>query len=221
MQKFVSKENPDRIIEAAFWDGSPEGIVPIRDWFHSSGTDQVDKYYDKGEDDTDLHSPAWYISTSGDADASVARFTAGSVIIKDKDDWFGGFFKESTFWEDYELYEEESYNSLIEQAEADKEMAEARPEFIPFSSADEGTDYPLVARRLLAFELNYKGTSVDIDDVYVITFSYILGNWKALLSTTIADGKIYEVTHNKEKGETYIDTYGKIDNTTYDAVENA
>lgn len=45
------------------------------------------------------------------------------------------------------------------------------------------------------------------DDVYVVSFSYVLGNWKALVSTTLPDGMYYEVTYNSTKGETYITSY--------------
>lgn len=49
-------------------------------------------------------------------------------------------------------------------------------------------------------------------DVYVVWFSFTLGNWKALLSTTVVDGKYYEVTYNAAKDETYVDTYVKLRN---------
>lgn len=48
-----------------------------------------------------------------------------------------------------------------------------------------------------------------IDDVYVVWFSKTLQNWKALISTTLPDGMYYEVTHNGDKRETYIDAYKK------------
>lgn len=50
------------------------------------------------------------------------------------------------------------------------------------------------------------------DDVYAVWFSYTLGSWKALLSTTLPDGMYYEVTHNFAKRETYLDAYKKFDN---------
>lgn len=50
------------------------------------------------------------------------------------------------------------------------------------------------------------------DEIYVVWFSKTLQNWKALLSTTLPDGMYYEVTHNGDKGETYIDVYKKFDN---------
>lgn len=50
------------------------------------------------------------------------------------------------------------------------------------------------------------------DEVYVVWFTFVLGNWKCLLSTTLPDGMYYEVTFNVEKSEYYIDAYKKFDN---------
>lgn len=50
------------------------------------------------------------------------------------------------------------------------------------------------------------------DDVYLVWFSKVLKNWKALVSTTLPDGMYYEITYNGDKGETYIDAYKKFDN---------
>ena len=49
-------------------------------------------------------------------------------------------------------------------------------------------------------------------DVFVVWNAYILGNIKALLSTTIHDGMYYEVTYNKAKDEIYFDAYKKFQN---------
>ena len=48
--------------------------------------------------------------------------------------------------------------------------------------------------------------------VYVVWFSFILGGWKALVSTSLPDGMYYEVTHSAVKRETYLDVYKKFDN---------
>lgn len=56
---------------------------------------------------------------------------------------------------------------------------------------------------------NIKFTS---DDIYVVWFCKTLQNWKALISTTIPDGIYYEVTHNGDTNETYIDVYKKWEN---------
>ena len=50
------------------------------------------------------------------------------------------------------------------------------------------------------------------DEVYVVWFSYVLGSWKALVSTTLPDGMYYEVTYNSQKNETYLDAYKKFEN---------
>ena len=53
------------------------------------------------------------------------------------------------------------------------------------------------------------------DEVYVVWFCYILGGWKALVSTTLPDGMYYEVTHNVATSETYLDAYKKFDNVCF------
>lgn len=54
------------------------------------------------------------------------------------------------------------------------------------------------------------------DEVYIVWFAFTLGNWKALASTTLPDGRYYEVTYNKAKNEIYVDTYLKVDNVCID-----
>jgi hypothetical protein len=58
--------------------------------------------------------------------------------------------------------------------------------------------------------------SVDFE-VYVVWFSYTLGMWKALVSTSLPDGRYYEVTHNSARSETYLDVYVKVFNRTSQA----
>lgn len=57
--------------------------------------------------------------------------------------------------------------------------------------------------------------TVTEDEVYVVWFAKTLQNWKALVSTTLPDGMYYEVTHNGDKGETYLDAYKKFDNIKF------
>ena len=57
-----------------------------------------------------------------------------------------------------------------------------------------------------------KHPTFSVDDVYVVWYCFILGGWKALISTTLPDGRYYEVTYNKNKGEVYLDTYLKTHN---------
>lgn len=49
-------------------------------------------------------------------------------------------------------------------------------------------------------------------EVFVVWFTKTLKNWKAMVSTTLPDGRYYEVTHNGYDRETYIDNYVKVDN---------
>lgn len=53
---------------------------------------------------------------------------------------------------------------------------------------------------------------ITMDDVFVVWFCKTLQNWKCLVSTTVSDGMYYEVTHNGDKGETYVDAYKKWEN---------
>ena len=57
-----------------------------------------------------------------------------------------------------------------------------------------------------------KSDSIPPFEVYVVWNCYILGNIKALISTTLHDGMYYEVTYNKEKNEIYFDAYKKFEN---------
>ena len=75
-------------------------------------------------------------------------------------------------------------------------------------------------KRAKELVVNYFNERVEVtdnkkiteDDVFVVWFCKTLQNWKALVSTTISDGMYYEVTHNGDNGETYIDAYKKWEN---------
>lgn len=56
------------------------------------------------------------------------------------------------------------------------------------------------------------GMRITADEVYIVWFCKTLQNWKALASTTVPDGMYYEITHNGDKGETYVDVYKKWEN---------
>lgn len=51
------------------------------------------------------------------------------------------------------------------------------------------------------------------EDLYIVWFCKVLGNWKALISTDAYDGAYWEVTYNGAKQETYVDGYAKRRNT--------
>lgn len=61
-----------------------------------------------------------------------------------------------------------------------------------------------------------KTDDVPSFDVFVVWSCWILGNQKALISTTIHDGMYYEVTYNKERNEIYFDAYKKFENRKID-----
>lgn len=53
---------------------------------------------------------------------------------------------------------------------------------------------------------------INEDDVFVVWSCKTLQNNKALVSTTIPNGMYYEITHNGDKNETYVDAYKKWEN---------
>ena len=67
-----------------------------------------------------------------------------------------------------------------------------------------------------AIEHMDKSEEVPNLKVFVVWNAYILGNIKALLSTTLNDGMYYEVTYNKAKNEIYFDAYKKFENRKVD-----
>lgn len=55
-------------------------------------------------------------------------------------------------------------------------------------------------------------TQITTDDVFIVWICKTLQNNKALVSTTLSDGMYYEITHNGDKQETYVDAYKKWEN---------
>jgi hypothetical protein len=83
---------------------------------------------------------------------------------------------------------------------------------IPFSSEHENDPDQFLhkARRMVCEE-----SGVAVSQIYIVWFSKTLQNWKALLSTAVADGRYYEVTYNGDSEEAYVDTYEKLTNSVY------
>lgn len=88
----------------------------------------------------------------------------------------------------------------------------------------EVNDFPNLAR-IITFQrvkntLEKTDTHITfaLDEVYVVWFCFILGGWKALCSTTLPDGRYYEVTYDKARNKCYVDTYAKIDNVEVDPI---
>lgn len=80
------------------------------------------------------------------------------------------------------------------------------------------SDHPSAAKRIVfnyaKARLERTDTHINFvyDEVYIVWFCFILGGWKALVSTSLPDGRYYEVTYNRPKNEVYLDCYVKVDN---------
>lgn len=88
---------------------------------------------------------------------------------------------------------------------------------IPFYSDDEGRSYPDLAKSIVYEQACSLGVlsehpTFSVGDVYVVWFAYVLGSWKALCSTSVPDGRYYEVTFSKERDVAFVDTYRKTHN---------
>lgn len=89
---------------------------------------------------------------------------------------------------------------------------------IPFNTDNEGIDFPEMAKRLVfdwavvGLGVKKEHTTFSLDEVYIVSFAYILGCWKAMVSTSLPDGRYYEVTFNKDTSQAYVDTYIKTHN---------
>lgn len=98
-------------------------------------------------------------------------------------------------------------------------MRNTDPNKMALSSADEskGSAYinraiELVRSKIVEDFLKTRDRHPAPDEmpvIYVVTFAYILGGWKAMISTSWANGHYYEVTYNAAKRETYVDRYSK------------
>jgi hypothetical protein len=70
--------------------------------------------------------------------------------------------------------------------------------------------------------VDYFNSHVDVtddfviteDNVYIVWFCKTLQNWKALASTDVPDGVYYDITHDGDRKQTYVDVYKKWKNFT-------
>lgn len=68
--------------------------------------------------------------------------------------------------------------------------------------------------RKLVEQVHKEKTKQNIDgQTYVVWFSKVLKNWKALVSTDAVDGVYYEVTYDGDNEVAYVDAYQKTSNT--------
>lgn len=73
------------------------------------------------------------------------------------------------------------------------------------------------AKQLVIDEVNSSRKPEDPEflrpeNVYVVWFVKVLQNWKALVSTDKPSSSYFELTHNGDKGETYVDHYVRVNN---------
>jgi hypothetical protein len=70
----------------------------------------------------------------------------------------------------------------------------------------------LVEKHVIEPILDKSDPEIPDYEIYVVWFSKTLGNWKAMVSTSLPDQMYYEVTHNGNHNLTYIDAYKKFRN---------
>ena len=78
-------------------------------------------------------------------------------------------------------------------------------------------DFEKLCKRIVVEYFKNKNEKTDNfvlteDDVFIVWICKTLQNNKALVSTTVSDGMYYEITHNGDKNETYVDAYKKWQN---------
>lgn len=103
-----------------------------------------------------------------------------------------------------ELTDEEKerfIDDIVAEYKGDKEMTDNK--FITLCKNE--------VKKYAEEHLDKSDSKVDFD-VYIVWYCKTLQNWKALASTTLADGMYYELTLNGDKQELYLDAYKKFEN---------
>lgn len=73
-----------------------------------------------------------------------------------------------------------------------------------------------IARREVMKAVNAKlpsGEKIKISDVAIVWQCWILGNWKAMITTTNKSDLYYEFTYDKSKDRAYLDEYAHAMNS--------
>jgi hypothetical protein len=83
------------------------------------------------------------------------------------------------------------------------------------------TDYPSLAKTAVKEIVDQRiaayltpGGEMTPYEIYVVSFSFVLGSWKAFVGTTLDDKMYYEVTYSAEKRETYVSAYRALETVT-------
>lgn len=116
----------------------------------------------------------------------------------------------------------DEHTGLRWKVEKERHVAAEKTEKLTPDESWVSPDYPLLARKVVADYFNERAEKTDnfaigVKHTYVVSFMYVLGRWKALVSTTIPDGMYYEVTYNGASDEIYIDAYKKFENVAIPA----
>lgn len=83
-----------------------------------------------------------------------------------------------------------------------------------FGSEDFIKNVKAIVLRLVQQQLDPSDRmTVTIDNIYVVTYSFVMGEQKALISTTLSDGKYYECTYDKLNHVIYVTTYVRLTQT--------
>ena len=72
-----------------------------------------------------------------------------------------------------------------------------------------------IKRMVMNYYNHNHESQITIDDVYIVWFCKTLQNWKALAATSIVtDDYYFEITHNGDNDETYVDIYAPLKHFT-------
>lgn len=109
----------------------------------------------------------------------------------------------------------EQYRKVKDMSELSHVDMEYTPDPGGKSGTLKPTDYQRKAREAVVFhyntDLRHVGAPFIIfDDTFVVWFTKVIKNWKAMVGTTVASW-YFEVTFNGETGEAYVDAYKKVD----------
>lgn len=135
--------------------------------------------------------------------------------------------KDSTVTEDgkVKLFGDDPKEDLISEEEINQHASDKPVNSTHFEDTSGYSKYPnrfMQAALQFVVGANAVETSesgeyeLTVEDLYIVWWSYIVGNWKALISTTVpGDGLYFEVTHDHTKEETYVDIYKKQANHVF------
>lgn len=159
--------------------------------------------------------PDYLRITGGEWDARASRIVKlvqHGFTPEEIEEWLG-------YMTDVEIQAVQYFSQQDDIIEEKKDMP-----FVKDASEhkNDQTSYPAVAQKIVFDHVWRNQRVVSLIDgtvdkpafsTFVVWFCFILGGWKALVATTFEDGRYYEVTYNKEKDETYLDVYTKVENT--------